>query len=137
MEENGGGDGIKVAWKKPGDSNYEIIPKKYFYHITTPRDSSGFNNHSIEQISDKPLYMFDSSPAGTGYYRFFPGQQKRLKLPGLGLYDKTVAFWVRMNSGTTSDRTVLMVYNDGVITGSGDTNQILLCQQSGKFQMHG
>ena len=137
MEENGGGDGVKVAWRKPGDADYELIPKQYFYHMPTPIDSSGFNNHGIAQVNDKPLYMFEDTPIGKGYYRFFAGQQKRLKLPGLGLYNKTVSMWVRIRSGSSSNREVIMVYNDGVITGSGDTNQILLCMQSNVFQMHG
>jgi hypothetical protein len=45
--------------------------------------------------------------------------------------------WVRVRSGSTSDRIVLAVYNDGVIAASGGTNQILLCVQNGRFQMHG
>jgi hypothetical protein len=69
MEENGGGDGIKVAWKKPGDSDYEIIPKKYFYHVPASIDSSGLNNHALPTVSDMPLYVNDGvSPVGRGYY---------------------------------------------------------------------
>ena len=32
MQEWGGGDGIKVAWKKPHDKGFSIIPGDYFYY---------------------------------------------------------------------------------------------------------
>ena len=32
MQEWGGSDGIKVAWKKPGDRDFSIIPSDYFYY---------------------------------------------------------------------------------------------------------
>ena len=32
MQEWGGGDGIRVAWKKPGDASFSIIPSDYFYY---------------------------------------------------------------------------------------------------------
>ena len=32
MQEWWGGDGIKVAWKKPHDKDFSIIPGDYFYY---------------------------------------------------------------------------------------------------------
>jgi len=32
QEEMTGGDNWRLLWKKPGDSNFEVIPPKYFFH---------------------------------------------------------------------------------------------------------
>jgi hypothetical protein len=101
------------------------------------KDSSGYFSHSTLD-SNTPKWV-EEDDSRTGVYEFFKGEQRRIQLPDPYLGTKTISFWVKVKAGehTSSEVVPFLAYNDGVITGSGDTRQILLCMQSNKFRMHG
>ncbi|MCF7906996.1 LamG domain-containing protein [Patescibacteria group bacterium] len=101
------------------------------------KDNSGYFNHSTLD-SNTPKWV-EEDDSRTGVYEFFKGEQRRIQLPDPYLGTKTISFWVKVKAGehNSAERVPFLVYNDGVVTGSGDTRQILLCMQDNKFRMHG
>ena len=101
------------------------------------KDNSGYASHAALDGST-PTWV-EEDDLHQGVYEFFKGEQKRIQLPDPYLGTKTISFWVKVKEGehTSAERVPFLVYNDGVITGSGDTRQILLCMQSNTFRMHG
>jgi hypothetical protein len=101
------------------------------------KDNSGYFNHAVLDVNTPKWIEEDDSRLGI--YEFFKGEQRRIRLPDPYLGTKTISFWVKVKAGehTSSEAVPFLAYNDGVITGSGDTRQILLCMQDNKFRMHG
>ena len=101
-------------------------------------DSSGYNNDAELILATTPKWA-ESSKLGNGAYDFTKELEQRIQLPELQLYDKTISFWTKIKPGehTSAEAVPFLVYNDGVIASSGDTNQILLCMQNNSFRMHG
>jgi|TARA_B110000908_G_scaffold154631_1_gene192115 hypothetical protein len=105
----------------------------------TVTDVSGFGNDSLAlSESSTPEWTIDSI-LGTGGYSFLKTNETRIRSPKVDLYDKTVSFWVKLDSGqhTSSEAVPFLTYNDGNLSSAGLTNQILLCMQSNSFRMHG
>ncbi|MFB6175387.1 MAG: PA14 domain-containing protein [Candidatus Nanohalobium sp.] len=60
MEEGGGDDGVSVAWKKPGESSFELIPGKRFSNSSMEYNSSG--SYETEPFSlSNPAYWTGKS----------------------------------------------------------------------------
>ena len=129
---------LEIYW-----SGFQVEEKSY----TTPfvdgiradyvRDNSGHTSHTILD-SNTPKWI-EEDELRKGSSEFFKGEEKRIRIPDPFLYTKTISFWVKVKEGehTSGEAVPFLVYNDGVITTSGDSNQILLCMQSDKFRMHG
>jgi hypothetical protein len=136
MEEGGGGDGIQVGWRKPSDASIALIPASFLFHYAFTSDISGYNYLSEIEVNDTPIDIRDN---GLSYYDFTKSKEQKVKIKDPFLYDKTISFWIKVKPGehTSAERVVFLVYNNGAIAAAGDTNQILLCMQDNKFQMHG
>ncbi len=102
------------------------------------RDNSGYASHADLSDSNTPEWI-EEDDLRQGVYEFLKGEEKRIRIPDPFLYTKTISFWVKVKEGehTSGEAVPFLVYNDGVIQSSGDSNQILLCMQGDKFRMHG
>jgi len=129
---------LEIYW-----SGFQVEEKAYITPFISgtrndyTKDNSGYESHAALD-SNTPKWI-EQNGVHKGCYEFFKGEEKRIQLPDPFLYTKTISFWVKIKEGehTSAEAVPFLVYNDGTITGSGDSNQILLCMQNNKFRMHG
>lgn len=112
MEEGGGGDGISVAWQKPSDSSWSIIPDSNFTYEETITDTSGQGNNGT---LNGPTYTTDSA-LGSGAYDFDRGSNDYIDIPTNKFptgSEITVSFWSYGGSELPVDTSILEVETSG------------------------
>ncbi len=147
MQEYKGADGVKVAWKMPGSSEYEIIPAQYFYHETSDNNggennnggsnnnnggSNGGNNGGNGYVivnddfsSDSGKWVYYGSAyrdRSNGYVVLTKPQNGEVGVIWLNqeiTSDMTVEFDYYAGGGTGADGFVMMFYKDRSYTPGG------------------
>lgn len=91
MEEQGGGDGIAVAWQKPGDSGLSTIPAQYFRPLVGDTSPSNYDvrfNHISNLSNDSYNALNFTSQSDAMIIA-----NNTLTLPT----SKTMEIWIRSN----------------------------------------